>query len=593
MKDPGVNILATTQQKYVASLGFKRKFLRLWGTELLDGVEVLKEKHLWYPKTNLENNEKLFRLLKMYSQLEGEDPEGITSAWVYLNPDKVTVSTDGSNEANENTLLDESLVQQINRTIDINTKYQWIMTIKSDEYDGITQAPEGETHSEMTTRVSNYLSSNYEDVFDNCLIIGDADSLESRLLSKYVLFDTDNRFDVNITSIDQVITTQTNPPAGVNNYWTPDGVYKVISHAITMEVTRVSTVQNTDAIISKMLAVQDAKDKSDLLGVQSNWEYASIDDKTNDFFYKGRLRASVFSLDTLKTADCNDLLNDCIDTGYQKKKVKWYQKLFVLIVAVVAVVICGASCGYGVAGALTVPQAAMAATVISFTLAVTSMAMAAWGDESGAGFAVKMGSIAGKVAAVAGIFNMITSFTTNVARETAKQALQEAGKEVTEEAIQEQLVATAREMTISGAYEVAKDMIGNMVSKAMDTSIQGILKTFNQVANFIMKNDLTKRESALQAKQNKLQEQKDEIAAIEAGMNRDLAWDFIRTHTAPMTTDQSIFNAEEYKYEPDKFTFSTGNILRGHISGYGRTTEVLKSTAGESTNLGSSNIGNT
>lgn len=66
-----------------------RKLMRLWGTEWVDGVEVLHYRRFYYPHwLRPDNYEKLTRYLGAYKDLEEYQPEGIESAWFYLNKNK-------------------------------------------------------------------------------------------------------------------------------------------------------------------------------------------------------------------------------------------------------------------------------------------------------------------------------------------------------------------------------------------------------------------------------------------------------------------------------------------------------------------------
>ena len=49
-----IDFFETFKGEFVGSLKFKNKFIRLWGTQTIDGVEVLRERFEVYPNTRSE-----------------------------------------------------------------------------------------------------------------------------------------------------------------------------------------------------------------------------------------------------------------------------------------------------------------------------------------------------------------------------------------------------------------------------------------------------------------------------------------------------------------------------------------------------------
>ena len=58
MKKPQIYLTTTSIQDHISKVGFKNKFIRLWG----DNGTVLTEKHYYYPSISA-NDVKLFKLL--------------------------------------------------------------------------------------------------------------------------------------------------------------------------------------------------------------------------------------------------------------------------------------------------------------------------------------------------------------------------------------------------------------------------------------------------------------------------------------------------------------------------------------------------
>ena len=483
----------------------------------------------------------------------------------------------------ENTLLDENMVQVINHTLDINEDYEFIITIKSDQYPALATRPDDESNADMMTRISEELHTNYENVFESCQVDGDDDTLESRLISKYVLFDDADTFEVIITGVDEVATTLLYP-SGTTRTWdnsTP-GTYIVISHAVTMKVIRRSTIYNTNNIILKMLAASNARNTADLLIVQNAWVFGDLP-TTNDFFYKGCLRASLFSTSMLKTADCNSLISEVLDSGYKKKKVKWWKKLLLIIIMVIIVIVACAYTGpQGCTAAMSLADAAFVATVVAVSMAGLSMAMQAWGDDTGAGFAAKMSSVASKISAVLGIASIISNIMSSITQESLRQeaikeisqeALAEMGTELAESTIQETMKVMTGRMTISGAYEAAKKLVTNMISKTTEISLQNFFKIVDIGSGIYRKNEQKAYDKKVSSVQAEIDELKGEEDLTEAQRISNILNDMDQLRVAPINSDQSKYNIDKF-CEPVKGTYTQGKFVLGHLGTVGKTVKT-------------------
>jgi hypothetical protein len=83
--DVGVarQILYRHKQSYL------RRFIRNWGTQVVDGHEVLRGKNYYYP-TSLQSDtfEKLCKLLGIWEDFRNPNGEGLDNAWLELDPSK-------------------------------------------------------------------------------------------------------------------------------------------------------------------------------------------------------------------------------------------------------------------------------------------------------------------------------------------------------------------------------------------------------------------------------------------------------------------------------------------------------------------------
>ena len=86
MKRPLPDIGDQLRTEFISNIGHMRKFKRLWGTEIIDGVEVLTHRQYYHPVSmRSANYEKLMRFLGVYDQLEEASTKGLKRAWLYLN----------------------------------------------------------------------------------------------------------------------------------------------------------------------------------------------------------------------------------------------------------------------------------------------------------------------------------------------------------------------------------------------------------------------------------------------------------------------------------------------------------------------------
>lgn len=98
MKRPQPDVQRIVTGKYISSVGDNRKLRRLWGTEIVDGVEVFNSRrHYHKAAARPYNYETLFRFLGVYDDIKDFDGEGLKSAWFTLNKSK------GPEEAEVNT----------------------------------------------------------------------------------------------------------------------------------------------------------------------------------------------------------------------------------------------------------------------------------------------------------------------------------------------------------------------------------------------------------------------------------------------------------------------------------------------------------
>ena len=418
---------------YIQTVGWKNKFLKYWGTEVIDdGIEVLKEKTYTYPKSLVD--EDLLRHLKVYEDVMASNPEGIVLAWLYINPDKFnkdavvykqdeapmytyvksgdiwldTNNEDTQYKYNGSTWVPDSssivglangniegdvLANKINRELDEDKQYTiYIVSLYGSNtlYEAVDKIADVEITGDYTEYMANlkeYILDNYVDILANYTVEGDNDNSIAYLISKYAMMPDVEKLDVDIvdlaiTTLDKPITYDDADGNVRKPIWYRPQTYKDVTITITLNVHRNSSINDTDPVfihiaegdriraLEAQQLLEDENAESDGIFSTLSWVKPEV---TNDYFYKNRLRASVLSHKEsgIKVKDAVNLVTASFDSGYQQKKTKWYKKFIGIIVFIIAVILAIPSGG----ASLSAAAAAMTLGEVAFALAIGALAV--------------------------------------------------------------------------------------------------------------------------------------------------------------------------------------------------------------------------
>jgi len=537
-------------QDHLNEVGFKNKFLRYWGH---DG-SILTEKHYYYPNIS-ENDKKLFKLLGVYKDLKAAQGqmEGIDKAWMYLNPSKEGVVD----------LTEETLVQELDfdinsgtYTLNItysptlkrvgNNAYYGKMYVDTEDtlglFSEVYKNPDGTINVDT---LGNYITANYDEVLSSCVVEGteqiddETDDTEAELINLVTMFVLGGS-DAFVATIEDISYT-TVSKTYASTRLSADGdtqekiVYPYLEQALSLEINieNIGIVTDTDPLVAKIIEYKDKQ--------QTIKDAAAADKATNgllgDILYKqnlvnnslwtdSRLNVAAFSSNTLKTKDLIKLVTTSLDSGYRKKKTKWWKKVLTMIVFVL-VMVYTPSLGK-VLGLLTSTSSAIAVAATGVTLAtlavsLLSVGMSAWGDEAGATFAGKFAKNVSVLSTFLGVTAMISSMANNVLQYGVKGVIQTAFKKYT-----------------------------------TDLSLTQGLKMVTMVANAWMKKDLKKDINKMQA----LEAQNAEYARAEEENNtRHLAMLFAKGYADVLNKDCND-DQYDYPYEDWGTNMHIGNIQR-------------------------------
>lgn len=525
MKEPQIDIYTTSVQQFLNQVGWKRKFLRYWGTEMLDGVEVLKERHYYYPSIA---NEKLFRHLNMYNQVKSANMSGIDSAWIYLNANKSDLPD----------LTKELLVQDLDFNVDSGIYTLNIspnVVVKLDKFKGITEIVDpldimsdrykNGDGSIKVEELSTYIRANYEAILDNYIVEAAEESEIVNLVTMFVLTGSE-AFTAEIVNITYTYGESSTIIGGI---------LLIPAISIELKITNVNVVDANDSIIDNIIAYKDKKLAITSAVLNKNTTV------TDDIWYKSRLRASVFESSTLKSKDCIQLIKYALDTGYAKKKVPWYKKILGILVFVVVFSISG--------GTAATSFTAFAAAFGTATLAVSllSAAMAAWGDEVGAGAVGKFAQGVSKI----GTFLAIVTVVSNIAN-AISTILKEAGK------------GSLLSVLKTKITTYIKDTFRRYTS---ELTLNNAIDLTNRVFGLYSNNKLESLESKLKEKSNLLQKQEEEMRGEnieETQRLYNLSLMFSKVYTENIKQDTGRFEID-YLYEPTRYPGQKGTMHIGNI----------------------------
>lgn len=560
MKNTQIDIFSTRTQEYIDRLGFKNKFLRLWGHD----DTVLTERHYYYPSIS-ENDIKLFKLLGIYTDLKDAQGKmsGITSAWIYLNPAKLDTSmldtaviiqklefqvTEGLYTLNIYPNI--STYRVGNNTLSASTPVQGdVLGLFDESY----LNPDGTISSTLT----DYIKNNYSKVLSNYIVECTADDPIETLVAMNIMNGSD-AFKYTVSSIEYGFAEDIKIVR--------DSSYKYSKKSLSLDlkITQIGVVTETDplvVLIVDQVRAHRATAAAALINVTSakltfgayNAGVKNSRKVSDAIWLNNRLRKSAFSASVLKTDKLIEVIQKSLDSGYQKKKVKWYKKLIGLIVFVVVFYFTRNAALANGASALVATAAALSIGTLAVSL--LSAGMAAWGDEAGARWNGEFARKVGIVSSIIGFAALVQSISNAVAKAATQQVLAEAAKQGTE------LTATelASQVAQRSLLDTLKGMIVDYFKSGLVTNLsleQGV-SAASRVFGLYSKNKL----EDLQDRLKTVQQQNAEYAQYEEeNRSRDIGLALIKANGEMLHQDST--DKYDYMYESWHSPLHSGNVQR-------------------------------
>ena len=579
-----IDFFETFKGEFVGSLKFKNKFIRLWGTQTIDGVEVLRERFEVYPNTRAERVQKLLRHIGADKDVNSADMGSVESYYFWINPSKAeTLSQDN---------LEDLIAEKVNLYCAIGEKLRITINI-SDAGDYI------DFKDFTKQQIYDYIVSDYDTNFNRLDQYAVGDTLLTTTIGSYIPFDKGEHFTVSVVnaSVSSIPTKQK------LNSWDNDiesyiTVYKA-GISVELEAIRKSNLSGSAKIVQHIVDEKKEYDTvklQQLLESESNestdggsiWIRNRKPSKTDDVWYKGKLRIG-FLNSQLKHKDKLGILISSIDTGYTQKKTKWWKKLLGPVLIIAAVFLALVPGGQGFSAALL--SIALNVGIAVLIMTALSIYWGKHGDPAAAQYIgrwIKIGQI---ISAVTGIAGMIA----NIARQAAIQsattaATTAAGAAGTATATATFLGQTATVTATTtaagtttaigvgagtGIVTTASVSFTEFLSVGLDTAINGMTSSVQSMISTGLKSvrfftgmRMERQAKSLQSENNSLREQYDKAQAELEAMNDkelNIAVEDIKWCTNELNLQSQVFGVDKY-YGGTKMNIGRCSFITGRGS---------------------------
>ena len=582
-----IDFFETLKGEFIASLKFKNKFIKLWGTHTLDGIEVLNDKFYLSPGFDTQKVQSFLKHIGAQKSYNSGSFKGTTSYYFWLNATKAdTLSQEGINDIiaskiNSYCTVGEKLKINLNFTHTLDYNY----------FKGFTKQ-----------QIFDYVASDYDAMYNTLDNYAVGETLLTTTIGSYILFDNGQHFDVTILNAGVSAV----PYKSRSNAWDDEYIttYKA-GISIEIEASRRDNITGSASIVTHIVdeayehstAIQQLLESSEneKTGTGLPW-IKNRKKKTDDIWYDGKMRLSFLDDSSIKTKEKIKILLSSLDTGYTQKKAKWYKKILgpVLIIIAIVVTVVTAGAGAGVGAFLT--SLAINVGIATLTMTALSIYWSKHGDPAAASYMgrwIKVGSI---ISAVAGI----TAIIANIARQAATQAATTAATEAAIENGGTQYasgVALGNEITIGAtnigggltvtetfgvnsvesmlSTQTVQASLGNYVStswniasSAISNSFQSMASTGLKMVRFFTNMRFQSQAKSLQSEINAKTEQNDKASQELEEMNDkevNIAVEDIKWYTSPLKLESQRYDVD-YLYGGTKFNIGRPSFCTGRGS---------------------------
>ncbi len=578
-----IDFFETLKGEFIGSLKFKNKFVRLWGTQTVDGIEVLNNRFVIYPGMESQKVQSFLKHIGSLDSMKNNDFGNVVNYYFWINSSKAdTLSQEN---------LNDIIASKINEYCDVGEK----LTINLN----FSNAGDYDYFKNFTKQdIYNYIVADYDAMYNTLDNYAVGETLLTTTIGTYILFDNGQHFNVEVTSgTVSAIATKVRLNLWDDEYTT---VYKA-GLSLEIQAIRKDNITGSANIVTHIVDEADEEHRTtlqQLLESETNESTTSGSiwkknrtGKTDDIWYKGKMRLSFLDSNSIKTKEKIKILISALDTGYTLPKTKWYKKILGPVLIIIAIVV-----------AIVFPPAGGILIGIAINVGVATLVMTGlsvyWGKHGDPGAAqymgkwIKVGSI---ISAVAGI----TAIVTNIARQAATQAATTAATEaaatsggiatVTATSLGQTATITATaEVTAYGTTttiveggtgalmsETVSVGLSDFVSAGWDSIAGSMTSSWQSMASnglkmirFFTNMRFQTQAKSLQSEINAKTEQNDKASRELEEMNDkevNIAVEDIKWYTSPLKLESQRYDVD-YLYGGTKFNIGRPSFITGRGS---------------------------
>lgn len=551
-----IDFCSTMQAELTAKLKLASQLKRMWGTQVVDGVEVYNPQFTIWPGTETENVKKVLKLLNIpITNIQGQSKDGITRLYLYFN----------SNKMDTTSYSKEALATLLETSIPFGSEREFTLTYtdRSDPSKFIGWSKE---------QIQAFVESNITTVtttgFNNTQDLDDS-SIDN-VIGNYIVAEAG--VDFQKTLLDAAIIAT--PDEEIIDGYRERATKYISSIVLKYKYKRIGHLDDSSPIIVDMY--DDLVNSANIL--DSNIRAAGIRElvhgnqsKTDTLWYDSKLR--VESSRVLKKHDYTNLVFGSLDTGFDKvKKKSWAIIVAIIIVVVVTIATWGTMTAEAMAaaGALTATEAltaiAITASMVTLALTVYSMILTKYGEAGSAEYIGRWIKVTGLVAMVTGVMAAISSFMQQAARVAIEQGAETAAIGGAEAAAMngiavDGVVVDVSNITVDQMVEAGSRMF---TSSVQNSTLLSKLSMASKVVNPIMEwrqgnqaKELTSMSDACKEQQAALVEEYDK--------NLHIGIEDIKMYTKPLTVGNISYEVD-YLYEPTRFNICRGSFARSGMN---------------------------
>lgn len=560
MKKPIIDLVAARMAESLTKRSFINRFIRYWGTVVVDGVEVLDHRRIFWDRWSRfsqgDNTDKLMRHLKAYDSIRQSSYKKVYYAYLYLNPTKGVELGDEllrSNLVKAKNALPDEVEFEVRLFLDNGTKL---------DLGSYTQ-----TNEQMLATIRSkigIIKSGYN-------VEANYDKYISTLARYGLLYAASAKIQSVVRGFVKVTTTETDFG---NNSYTVDVLvpavtikYKCLKSDFTDGSTTVNSIisdytsgTGVWADYTKRLVNSVANTNTDTFGFvdydyhspalpelwHNSYAFANHPPRTRWYLKASVLRDPGLSLD-----EKVELITSILDSDAEVEDSSWgVFSIFVVIVAIVLAVPSGGT-------SLTLTTLAVAVVTFAAIIAIGAMLAQGLGLDSEAQMLGQLSSMIAPIVMVASLV-LLGDVVSNGIRGINEGLAQ---------AQLESSLAAAGYSSFEGlSSTMVEQVLESAITKVTSLKMDGIMNTVNQVVGMVNGNKLDELRKSVSSKQDRLKAQQAELEELN---NDDgvLMRAIQIGYANQLNQDWSGYNDMETMYNPTRWNTQATKV--GALMGMG------------------------